>query len=111
CAKIWEVIRTEAGPDRARPHTLERQAFPMAKEFFGTDGIRGVPGTPPLDDATLYATGRSLGAYLKRDHGAAHVLIGVDTRESGGLQARPGIVSLARSRRRGHGRFTRRPQH
>src|SRR5206468_12841483 len=55
----------------------------MAKEFFGTDGIRGVPGTPPLDDATLYATGRSLGAYLKRDHGAAHVLTGVDTPESG----------------------------
>src|SRR5437870_7793104 len=55
----------------------------MGKEFFGTDGIRGVPGTPPLDDATLYATGRSLGAYLRREHGAAHVLIGMDTRESG----------------------------
>src|SRR5260370_13955784 len=61
----------------------------MAKEFFGTDGIRGVPGTPPLDDATLYATGRSLGAYLKREHGAAHVLIGMDTRESG-----PHIASM-----------------
>jgi phosphoglucosamine mutase len=55
----------------------------MAKELFGTDGIRGVPGTPPLDDATLYATGRSLGAYLRREHGSAHVLIGMDTRESG----------------------------
>jgi phosphoglucosamine mutase len=55
----------------------------MAKELFGTDGIRGVPGTPPLDDATLHATGRSLGAYLKREHGSAHVLIGIDTRESG----------------------------
>jgi len=55
----------------------------MAKELFGTDGIRGVPGTPPLDDATLHATGRSLGAYLKREHGSAHVLIGMDTRESG----------------------------
>jgi len=61
----------------------------MAKEFFGTDGIRGVPGTPPLDDATLYATGRALGAYLKREHGAAHALIGMDTRESG-----PHIASL-----------------
>ncbi|HXY23893.1 MAG TPA: phosphoglucosamine mutase [Candidatus Acidoferrum sp.] len=55
----------------------------MAKELFGTDGIRGVPGTPPLDDATLYATGHSVGTYLKREHGAAHVLIGMDTRESG----------------------------
>jgi phosphoglucosamine mutase len=55
----------------------------MAKELFGTDGIRGIPGTPPLDDATLYATGRGLGGYLKREHGSAHVLIGMDTRESG----------------------------
>jgi phosphoglucosamine mutase len=55
----------------------------MPKELFGTDGIRGVPGTSPLDDATLYATGRALGAYLKRTQPAAHVLIGMDTRESG----------------------------
>src|ERR1700723_3865512 len=55
----------------------------MPKELFGTDGIRGVPGTPPLDDATLFATGRSLAAYLRREHSAAHVLIGMDTRESG----------------------------
>jgi phosphoglucosamine mutase len=55
----------------------------MPKELFGTDGIRGVPGTAPLDDATLYATGRALGADLKRAHAAPHVLIGMDTRESG----------------------------
>lgn len=55
----------------------------MAKELFGTDGIRGVPGTAPLDDATLYATGRSVGGFLKREHGSARVLIGMDTRESG----------------------------
>jgi len=55
----------------------------MPKELFGTDGIRGVPGTPPLDDATLYATGRSLATYLKQTSPAARVLIGMDTRESG----------------------------
>jgi len=55
----------------------------MPKQLFGTDGIRGEPGKPPLDDATLYATGRALGAYLKRQHKAARVLIGMDTRESG----------------------------
>jgi phosphoglucosamine mutase len=55
----------------------------MAKELFGTDGIRGEPGAPPLDDATLYATGRALGAYLRRQHPDARVLIGMDTRESG----------------------------
>jgi phosphoglucosamine mutase len=61
----------------------------MAKELFGTDGIRGIPGSPPLDDTTLYATGRSLGGYLKDEHGPARVLIGMDTRESG-----PHIASL-----------------
>src|SRR6202011_6228876 len=55
----------------------------MPKSLFGTDGIRGVPGTPPLDDATLFATGYALGTYLRREHSAARVLIGMDTRESG----------------------------
>jgi phosphoglucosamine mutase len=55
----------------------------MAKQLFGTDGIRGEPGKPPLDDATLYATGRALGAFLKRGHKTPRVLIGMDTRESG----------------------------
>jgi phosphoglucosamine mutase len=55
----------------------------MAKELFGTDGIRGVPGTAPLDDATLYASGRALGNYLKQTNPAARVLLGMDTRESG----------------------------
>jgi len=55
----------------------------MPKSLFGTDGIRGVPGTPPLDDATLFATGHALGAYLHGEHAAARVLIGMDTRESG----------------------------
>ena len=55
----------------------------MAKELFGTDGVRGIPGTPPLDDQTLYAAGRGLGEYLRKEHGSAHVLMGMDTRESG----------------------------
>ncbi len=37
----------------------------------------------PLDDATLYATGRALAAFLQREHPAVHVLLGMDTRESG----------------------------
>jgi phosphoglucosamine mutase len=55
----------------------------MPKELFGTVGIRGVPGVPPLDDATLYSTGLALGEYLGGEQGGAHVLIGMDTRESG----------------------------
>ena len=76
----------------------------MAKELFGTDGIRGVPGTPPLDDQTLYAAGRGLAEFLLKGHGSAHVLIGMDTRESGphiaallaaGLQAGQATVESA----------------
>jgi phosphoglucosamine mutase len=55
----------------------------MAKQLFGTDGIRGEPGKPPLDDGTLYATGCALGVYLVRETPGARVLIGMDTRESG----------------------------
>ncbi len=58
-------------------------AIKMAKELFGTDGMRGVPGTPPLDDQTLHATGRAIGGYLRKEFGSAHALIGMDTRESG----------------------------
>src|ERR1700734_1990996 len=59
----------------------------MAKELFGTDGIRGIPGEYPLDDSTLDRVGLALGNYL-RSLGSAHgeaprVLIGRDTRESG----------------------------
>lgn len=55
----------------------------MPRQFFGTDGIRGVPGTPPLDDSTLFALGVSVAAFLHRDHPSPHALIGTDTRESG----------------------------
>jgi phosphoglucosamine mutase len=59
----------------------------MAKELFGTDGIRGIPGEYPLDDATLDRVGLALGNYLGsagRAHGdSPRVLIGRDTRESG----------------------------
>ena len=76
----------------------------MAKELFGTDGIRGIPGTPPLDDQTLYAVGRGLAEFLRKEHGSAQVLIGMDTRESGphiaallaaGLQAGRATVAAA----------------
>ncbi len=58
----------------------------MPKELFGTDGIRGVPGEYPLDNATLEAVGGALGALLKAAGGGARprVLLGMDTRESSG---------------------------
>src|ERR1700683_2565181 len=59
----------------------------MGKALFGPDGIRGIPGEYPLDDATLDRVGLALGNYLGsvgRAHGESpSVLIGRDTRESG----------------------------
>jgi len=55
----------------------------MAKQLFGTDGIRGVPGEYPLDDPTLARVGLALGDYLRKQGTRARVLIGRDTRESG----------------------------
>jgi phosphoglucosamine mutase len=56
----------------------------MGKRLFGTDGIRGVAGEPPLDSRTVVALGIALGRDLqKRELGGKPVLIGMDTRESG----------------------------
>ena len=66
----------------------------MEKQLFGTDGIRGVAGEPPLDATTVFIAGKCLGQYL---HSQAfgpqvvtsprvgigpRVVIGEDTRES-----------------------------
>src|SRR3972149_10018918 len=55
----------------------------MAK-LFGTDGIRGVAGDPPLDAGTVFAVGQALGEYLReeRSNKTLRVLLGEDTRES-----------------------------
>ena len=55
----------------------------MGKELFGTDGIRGIPGEYPLDDATLERVGNALGSHLRAESAQPRVLIGRDTRESG----------------------------
>lgn len=56
----------------------------MAKKLFGTDGIRGTAGQPPLDPRTVTALGMALGEDLAHMNLASlPVLIGMDTRESG----------------------------
>jgi phosphoglucosamine mutase len=54
----------------------------MARILFGTDGIRGVAGDPPLDHTTVYAVGVALGRYLAKSHPNPKIVIGRDTRES-----------------------------
>ncbi|MGA2882796.1 MAG: phosphoglucosamine mutase [Bryobacteraceae bacterium] len=68
----------------------------MARALFGTDGIRGVAGQPPLDPKTAQAVGGALGRWViesKQDH---QVVIGMDTRESGPWLAAEVAAGLAR---------------
>jgi phosphoglucosamine mutase len=57
----------------------------LPRQLFGTDGIRGVAGEPPLDARTAHALGVALGEWARGNAGSgtAEVLIGMDTRESG----------------------------
>jgi phosphoglucosamine mutase len=53
-------------------------------KLFGTDGIRGTAGSPPLDSATIARVGAALVRALREGEGhELAVLIGRDTRESG----------------------------
>jgi phosphoglucosamine mutase len=90
----------------------------MARRLFGTDGIRGVAGEPPLDARTAYAVGAALGKWAIAGDHPGEVVIGMDTRESGpwlaaevagglashgvktrfaGVTTTPGVAFLARN--------------
>jgi phosphoglucosamine mutase len=91
----------------------------MARQLFGTDGVRGVAGEYPLDAKTVHALGVALGDIAARHSPSPEVVIGMDTRESGpwiaaqvagglarrgarvrfaGVTTTPGVAYLARSR-------------
>jgi phosphoglucosamine mutase len=52
--------------------------------LFGTDGVRGVAGRYPLDRATVRRLGAALVRALPHGGESARLLVGRDTRESGG---------------------------
>jgi len=60
----------------------------MANRLFGTDGVRGVAGEWPLDAATVRRLGAAVARLAKdrlgRDSRAPRIVLGRDTRESGG---------------------------
>jgi phosphoglucosamine mutase len=91
----------------------------MARQLFGTDGVRGVAGEYPLDAPTTHALGRALGEWAAVHSERPEVVIGMDTRESGpwlseqvggglveagvtprfaGLITTPGVAWLTRTR-------------
>ncbi len=52
---------------------------------FGTDGIRGVAGAYPLDPQTCLVIGRAIGRWVVSSGANLSVVIGRDTRISGGM--------------------------
>lgn len=67
----------------------------MARQLFGTDGIRGVAGEFPLDPKTTWAVGAALGAWVSSRHLEPEIVIGMDTRESGPAIASSVAAGLA----------------
>ena len=55
----------------------------MARQYFGTDGIRGTVGQSPITPDFVLRLAHAVGRVLKRDHVHPTVLIGKDTRISG----------------------------
>ena len=53
------------------------------RQYFGTDGIRGVAGVAPLDPETLVRLGKAIASVFMRRKGRHRILIGKDTRLSG----------------------------
>jgi phosphoglucosamine mutase len=55
----------------------------MTRTYFGTDGIRGTVGEPPITPDFMLRLGHAVGHVLRRGSPRATVLIGKDTRISG----------------------------
>ena len=55
----------------------------MSRQYFGTDGIRGTVGQPPITPDFMLRLGHAVGQVLRRVNARPTVLIGKDTRISG----------------------------
>lgn len=55
----------------------------MTRQYFGTDGIRGTVGIPPITPDFVLRLAHAVGRVLKRSEERPTVLIGKDTRISG----------------------------
>lgn len=53
------------------------------RQYFGTDGIRGTVGKPPLTPDFMVRLANAVGRVLRQSHARPTVLIGKDTRISG----------------------------
>jgi phosphoglucosamine mutase len=61
----------------------KKLAITMARQYFGTDGIRGTVGQDPITPDFVLRLGHAVGQVLRRTEERPSVLIGKDTRISG----------------------------
>ncbi len=54
----------------------------MERKYFGTDGVRGVAGEPPLTPEFVLKLGQAAGAFFKSTVKRPVILLGKDTRQS-----------------------------
>src|SRR5208282_873403 len=67
---------------KVRLQKSETMNTSTTRKLFGTDGIRGIAGEPPLDTATVFAAGLAIGHSLRKTASKPKVILGRDTRES-----------------------------
>jgi len=84
------VARPRSRPERPAPRATPARVPETASEregrgIFGTDGIRGEVGLPPMTPEWVLKLGWAAGRVLGRDHAHRGVVIGKDTRNSGYL--------------------------
>jgi len=87
------TVKQRVSSGRARRRTLftgyfrrrrDERGRSCMRQLFGTDGMRGVAGQPPLDPDTLFRLGGGLVSYLARRSAsvAPRICLGQDPRES-----------------------------
>ena len=67
---------------RIDPEKSETMSTSAKRRLFGTDGIRGIAGEPPLDADTVFAAGLAIGHSVRKAASKPKVILGRDTRES-----------------------------
>ena len=67
----------------------------MARQLFGTDGVRGRANTPPMTAEIAMRLGAAAGRYFRRDGSAAH-RVGVEDHQVGALAREVGDDLLGR---------------
>src|SRR5688572_29028397 len=86
------LSRLHHGTDSEGPLSI------VMTKLFGTDGMRGEAGVFPLDSATVETVGTSLASHLKNKLGRAPlIVIGRDTRESGGWLEQALVAGAAKA--------------